>query len=116
MRFFIVKHEQVCRACGSIMMPGEEAVALLVYNNIPLTFHIECFSEWNKTMFNHRLEYWRQSRGGNDRKVKPKMGRPRKYIDPIKAGRLRSLKLYYLKRGNNNKVSELQVMLSDLRA
>ena len=116
MRFFIVRNEQNCRGCGSTMMPGEEAVVILVYDNVPLTFHIGCFPEWSNTMFNHRLEEWRQNYAGNHRKVKPKMGRPRKYVNPILANKLRTMANYYTKHGQPGMVNEILEKLSKLRA
>jgi len=115
MRFFIVKNEQACKGCNSTMMPGEEAVVILIYDNIPLTFHVGCFLEWNSTMFTHRLEEWRLNYSGNRRKVKPKMGRPRKYTNPILAHLLRTSIRYHLKGGNTITAEKLQERLSELR-
>ena len=121
MRFFIVRHEQTCQACGSTMMPGEEGVVIIIKvgegrMSIPHTFHAECFPQWNKAMYAYRLEQWRQSRDGNHRKVKPKMGRPRKYVNPILANNLSTKIRYHLCRGNIATAERLQVELSDLRA
>jgi len=115
MRFFRVKHEQNCKGCGSTMMPGEEAVVILVYNNVPLTFHVGCFLEWNNRMFIHRLEQWR-TENPSSRKVKPKMGRPRKYTNPILANKLRTMANYYVKHGQPGVVVGLLQKLSELRA
>lgn len=114
MRFFRVKHEQTCRGCGSTMLPDDEAIVLRICG-IPYTFHVGCFLEWNRTTFTHRLEQWRATQTGNH-KVKPKRGRPRKYTNPIEASRLRVLKHYYIKKGNLEKIGELEHKLGELRA
>ena len=115
MRFFRVKHEQVCRGCGSMMIPGEEAVVILIYDNVPFTFHAGCFLPWNSEMFNHRLEEWRLSNTSTRKRKIKKIGRPRKYANPTKAHRLCSLLHYYKKVGNEAKVRELRNNLEECK-
>lgn len=121
MRFFHVKKEQKCQGCPSTLLYNDEAVVILINIGevkIPYVFHVGCFLEWSNQMFIHRLESWRQGttkRPERKRKPKPKIGRPRKYSDPIKAGRLRSLAYYYQQIDQMDKVREMLERLDRLR-
>jgi len=65
---------------------GEEVVVIRLTIapgvKIPVFFHTHCFPEWNNEMYNYRLTKWRASQTEN--KVKPKLGRPRKYNNYLK--------------------------------
>ena len=115
MRFCRIKKEQPCKGCSSTMMPGEEAVVIRIYDGIPLCFHIACFLPWNDDKFHSRYWEWKSSRTDN-KKPKPKMGRPRKYVNPIEAARLRAHITYYKGIGSEEKVQRLQEELAKLRA
>jgi hypothetical protein len=118
MLFCHLKKEQVCyfSDCGSVMQVGEEAVITRIKasNGVtyPHAFHPQCFLDWNEGMFEYRLEKWRAD--NPPPKKKPIMGRPRKYRDYLKAGRLQSLLHYHRKKGNQDKVQELGHELSKL--
>ena len=113
MRFFIVKHEQICKGCKSEMVKNEEAVAIRI-NGFPLTFHIECFLEWNSETFMYRLKEWRQ-RQTKSYVVKKKRGRKRVYKNSTKANRIRCMYNYYIKKGITDKADKLYEELTALR-
>jgi len=120
MYFLYVKHEQVCRHCKGTIVPGEEAVILRIktaYGTFPWLFHTTCYEEWAHNSFLRRWQNWKSSakkRPPRKYRFKPKMGRPRKYLNPYKARNLQSLLNYHRRMGNKDRVVELEVALKDL--
>lgn len=120
MKFCYLKKEQVCRDCYNPILKGDEAVIILctVQNGLklPSVFHPQCFINWNTEMFMHRYRKWKtESMPKQIKKSKPKLGRPRKYINYVKASRLQSLICYHRKAGNEDKVRDLTKKLDSLR-
>ena len=126
MRFFYVKNEQTCKGCGSTLLYGDEAVVILLKYvrdgdgtyKVPITFHVGCYLEWDSQMFMRRLERWRQEstqRPPRRRKLKPKIGRPRKYKNILGASKVSGLLRYYKRIGNEDKIQELSEKLEELK-
>lgn len=122
MRFFYAKKEQFCWGCKAHILYNEEAVVIRWKpeghpSAIPLVFHTACYIPWITDSYNRRWYNWKLSatkRPEQKRSPKPKMGRPRKYRDTIKANNLRASIFYYRKIGNTAKVEELEDKLRDL--
>jgi hypothetical protein len=118
MRFIHIKNEQECYNCkfGGIISPGEEAVAIRitgVNGFISLIFcHITCYLDWTNKTFMDRLEAWRLANPPKKFKKKPRLGRPRKYKNGLKADRIRALLYHYKKTGNTQKIQELEEQLN----
>ena len=114
MKFCYLKKDQDCKGCGSLILKGEEAVIIRysVQNGmvLPFAFHTQCFMGWSNQVFMYRLEKWRS--GTVPKKVKKRMGRPRKYKNRLKADRIRGLLYYYKKVGDTEKVKELEEQLN----
>lgn len=121
MRFFFIKNEQICKGCGDPLCYNDEAVVILINIHgikIPFVFHVECYQEWDSRMYVSRLKAWRQGstrRPARRRKPKPKVGRPRKYRDPMLAAQLRSRIYFHRSRGNESLVVELKAKLEELK-
>lgn len=118
MKFCHSKEERECKGCTASILEGEEIVVIRLTvrpgMKVPVFFHTYCFQEWSNEMYNYRLSKWKATQTEN--KVKPKLGRPRKYKNYLKSGRLQSLIYYYAKKDNVEKVSELVGKLRELRA
>jgi len=118
MKFIIAKTEKNCYYCGGSIFPGEEAVVVRIFHrnlnrSIPQFFHPDkCYEEWNSASFNNRLAAWRN--GLSQIKLKPTRGRPRKYRNQVKAHRVQSLLGYYRKKGDTERVLELESALNIL--
>ena len=118
MRFFYAKHEQVCRHCKSMINYGDEAVIIRWKNLnifIPLVFHVACYIEWITDNFNRRWQDWKL--GAEPRRIRKKRGRKFKYSSRELAStvnKLKSLKRYHEKAGNEDRVAELETQLEGL--
>lgn len=117
MRFLQLKKDKFCYDCGSSIFAGEEAVVIRIRHAngivIPQFFHTDiCYEKWNCESYVNRLLAWRQ--GVVPLKKKPRLGRPRKYKNILKADKISGLLRYYRRKGNLDKVQELEQELSNL--
>lgn len=121
MNFVQVKNERDCYRCGSPINYGEEAVVIRIKHTyldghiIPQFFHPQCYLDWNNEVFMYRLRNWRASvipRPERKRKLKSRLGRPKKYKNPTLARRIKASLWHYKKVGNQDKVQELEEQLN----
>jgi len=116
MNFCYLKEDKQCKGCEGLIFAGEKAVIIRLKVStgvkLPFAFHPQCFMGWSNAMFVYRLEKW--GADNPPKEQKSRRGRPRKYTNFLKASRLEGRICYYRKRGNQDKVQELEHMLSDL--
>ncbi len=105
-----------CFKCGSPIALGDDCCGYITSKKGLLLFHIPCFTEWSSNNFMKRYQEWKASNTEDKVKhrTKRKIGRPRIYKSSIQANKIRSSLHYYRKRGNQDKVQELEHMLSNL--
>lgn len=117
MKFQVVKHDCLCKACNTLIFRGEDMVVTAFHRQnfkLVLTYHLNCYLPWYTNMFNQKWQEWKMGTGRIERK---KLGRKPTYEEPNKeqvVNRLRSNISYHKSAGHSIKVGELQAQLKRL--
>ena len=118
MRFVHLKKEAKCGKDDGLIQAGEEAVLVRFKSGVILTFHPQCYLDWNQEQFLLQWNRWRMDNPPKVRKydtTKRPMGRPKTYKSQVKAHQLVCKIAYHRKAGNVDKVAELEHELDSLR-
>lgn len=85
------------------------------YSPVLLRFHPECSEQNELNRISETKERVKELREKKMRmKIHRPQGRPRKYRDSLEATKLKSLLHYHRKRGNRDKIVELETKLKNL--